>query len=59
MLWLEVGDDGVGGADPANRSGLSELSDRVASLDGELVVDSPVGKGTRVTARIPSSEADA
>ena len=43
MLWLEVGDDGVGGADSANGSGLSGLSDRVAALDGELVVDSPVG----------------
>ncbi len=59
VLWLEVGDDGVGGADSANGSGLSGLSDRVAALDGELVVDSPVGRGTRVTARIPSSEAEA
>ncbi len=59
VLWLEVGDDGVGGADPANGSGLSGLSDRVAALDGELVIDSPSGYGTRVTARIPSSEADA
>jgi signal transduction histidine kinase len=58
-LWLEVGDDGVGGADPANGSGLSGLSDRVAALDGELIVDSPVGNGTRVRARIPSSEAEA
>jgi len=57
VLWLEVGDDGVGGADPANGSGLRGLSDRVAALDGELVIDSPVGNGTRVTARIPSSEA--
>jgi signal transduction histidine kinase len=59
VLWLEVGDDGVGGADPANGSGLRGLSDRVAALDGELVVDSPVGNGTRVKAWIPSSEAEA
>ena len=59
VLWLEVGDDGVGGAAPANGSGLRGLSDRVAALDGELVVDSPVGNGTRVTAWIPSSEAEA
>ena len=59
VLWLEVGDDGVGGADPANGSGLRGLSDRVAALDGELVVDSPVGDGTRVTAWIPSFEAGA
>jgi len=30
---------------------------RVAGLDGELVIDGPVGNGTRVTARVPSSEA--
>ena len=59
MLWLEVGDDGVGGADPANGSGLSGLCDRVAALDGDLIIDSPSGCGTRVTARIPSSEAEA
>ena len=59
VLWLEVGDDGVGGADPANGSGLRGLSDRVSALDGELVIDSPVGNGTRVTAWIPSSEAEA
>ena len=44
VLTLEVSDDGVGGADPARGSGLRGLSDRVAALDGELVVDSPVGQ---------------
>ena len=39
VLWLQVGDDGVGGADPANGSGLSGLGDRVSALDGELLVD--------------------
>jgi signal transduction histidine kinase len=58
VLWLEVGDDGVGGANPADGSGLRGLSDRVAALDGRLVVDSPVGQGTRVTARIPCCEAE-
>jgi PAS domain S-box-containing protein len=52
-LTVEVEDDGVGGADPADGSGLSGLADRVASLDGALTIDSPVGAGTRVTARIP------
>ena len=59
VLWLEVDDDGVGGADPERGSGLRGLSDRVAALDGELALDSPVGNGTRVSARIPSSEAEA
>ena len=53
VLTLEVSDDGVGGADPERGSGLRGLSDRVAALDGELTVDSPLGRGTRVTARIP------
>jgi signal transduction histidine kinase len=50
---VEVADDGVGGADPARGSGLRGLIDRLAALDGELVVHSPVGDGTRVEARIP------
>jgi signal transduction histidine kinase len=51
-LVVEVGDDGVGGADP-NGSGLRGLADRVAALDGRLRIDSPAGAGTRVTAELP------
>jgi len=51
-LVVEVGDDGVGGADP-NGSGLRGLADRVAALDGHLRVDSPTGRGTRITAELP------
>jgi PAS domain S-box-containing protein len=50
---VEVVDDGVGGADPTRGSGLSGLSDRVASLNGKLVIDSPPGSGTRIRAEIP------
>ena len=46
-------DDGVGGADPQRGSGLRGLADRVGALDGELVVASPPGGGTRVRAEIP------
>jgi signal transduction histidine kinase len=56
VLELEVRDDGIGGANAASGSGLRGLSDRVAALDGELIVDSPVGSGTRVTATIPSTD---
>jgi signal transduction histidine kinase len=49
---VEVGDDGVGGAD-ASGSGLSGLSDRVGALEGALSVVSPVGGGTTVTAVFP------
>jgi PAS domain S-box-containing protein len=50
---VEVEDDGIGGADPSLGSGLSGLSDRVASLRGKLSIDSPPGAGTRVRAEIP------
>ncbi|MGZ4405885.1 MAG: histidine kinase [Gaiellaceae bacterium] len=50
---VEVVDDGVGGADPARGSGLSGLSDRVASLNGKLMIDSPPGAGTRIRVEIP------
>jgi len=51
-LALDVTDDGVGGAD-ATGSGLRGLRDRVEALDGQFVIDSPQGRGTRVSAAIP------
>jgi signal transduction histidine kinase len=48
-----VCDDGVGGADPANGSGLRGLRDRVDALDGRLELHSPPGGGTRLTVEIP------
>ncbi len=50
---LEVADDGQGGADPAKGTGLLGLADRVAVVDGTFAVDSPPGRGTRVTCVIP------
>jgi signal transduction histidine kinase len=52
-LHVEVADDGVGGADPAKGTGLLGLADRIEVLGGELEVDSPAGKGTRIRARLP------
>jgi signal transduction histidine kinase len=52
-LTVEVVDDGVGGADPEDGSGLRGLADRVEALDGRLRVWSPTGGGTRVRAEIP------
>ena len=52
-LVIEIGDDGVGGADPARGSGLIGLSDRLDIVGGTICVDSPMGGGTRLTARIP------
>jgi signal transduction histidine kinase len=51
-LLVEVGDDGVGGANP-DGSGLRGLADRVAALDGRLGIYSPPGQGTRITAELP------
>ncbi|TWJ16122.1 signal transduction histidine kinase [Stackebrandtia albiflava] len=51
-LVVTVVDDGCGGADPAG-GGLAGLARRIAALDGELVVDSPVGGPTTVVGRIP------
>ena len=52
-IVVAVADDGVGGADPASGTGLRGLADRIAVLEGRLDVDSPPGRGTTVTARIP------
>ncbi len=49
---VEVTDDGVGGADPANGSGLRGLADRVEALGGTLEVVSPAGAGTALRALI-------
>jgi signal transduction histidine kinase len=53
MLLLSVGDDGVGGADPARGSGLSGLGQRVHTVDGRLEIASPPGGPTRITVRLP------
>ncbi|MDN5747375.1 MAG: histidine kinase [Pseudonocardia sp.] len=50
---IEISDDGVGGADPARGSGLRGLADRVEALDGTLLVASPPGGGTVITAELP------
>jgi signal transduction histidine kinase len=52
-IELEIADDGVGGADPGAGSGLRGLEDRVAALDGSLIVESPPGAGTRIIASLP------
>jgi signal transduction histidine kinase len=52
-LVVSVADNGVGGADPGNGSGLTGLSDRVTTQGGTLTVYSPRGKGTTLTAEFP------
>ncbi|MFD4524715.1 sensor histidine kinase [Streptomyces sp. NPDC058470] len=52
-LMLQVVDNGVGGADGSAGSGLAGLAERLGAVDGILVVDSPVGGPTRITAELP------
>jgi signal transduction histidine kinase len=56
LLVLEVHDDGVGGADPAGGTGLTGLADRVAVVDGRLLLSSPAGGPTLVRVEIPCSQ---
>jgi hypothetical protein len=50
---IGIADDGVGGADASGGSGLRGLADRVEALGGHLLVTSPPGAGTVVTADLP------
>jgi signal transduction histidine kinase len=52
-LVVEVLDDGRGGAEVTNGSGLRGLADRVEAHGGRLRVESPPGGGTRVVGELP------
>jgi signal transduction histidine kinase len=53
LVSVSVLDDGVGGARIGAGSGLRGLQDRLAALDGTLMIESPRSGGTRLSARIP------
>jgi signal transduction histidine kinase len=53
VLHLRVIDNGHGGADPAQGSGLVGLKDRVEALGGTIVIHSPAGTGTSLDAQLP------
>jgi signal transduction histidine kinase len=50
---LVIRDDGIGGADLMQGSGLTGLTDRVEAVGGTLTVTSPQGGGTLLLAEIP------
>ena len=52
-LVVIVKDNGKGGADPMNGTGLIGLASRVEALDGSLVISSPAGGPTTLIAEIP------
>jgi glucose-6-phosphate-specific signal transduction histidine kinase len=52
-LQMIVGDDGVGGADPAAGGGMRGIERRLAAFDGTMAVTSPPGGPTIVTLELP------
>jgi signal transduction histidine kinase len=55
VVRVEIRDDGAGGADTSAGSGLIGLRDRAEAAGGTLIVVSPRGRGTVVTASLPRS----
>jgi len=53
MLRTEVTDDGTGGADPANGSGLRGVERRLGTFDGVVAISSPPGGPTIVIIEVP------
>jgi signal transduction histidine kinase len=52
-LRIVVRDDGQGGADQTDGTGLLGIQRRVAALDGSTRIDSPVGGGTTIEVLLP------
>jgi signal transduction histidine kinase len=52
-LLLAIRDDGIGGADPAQGSGLTGLRDRIEAVGGTFDVTSPARGGTTLLIEIP------
>jgi signal transduction histidine kinase len=57
-LVVEVRDDGAGGADPARGTGLTGLADRVAVIDGRMLLSSPAGGPTLLRVELPCCQSD-
>jgi signal transduction histidine kinase len=53
VLRAQVTDDGAGGADPAQGTGLAGVERRLAAFDGILAVNSPPGGPTIVVIEVP------
>jgi signal transduction histidine kinase len=53
IVKLAIRDDGVGGADPSQGTGLAGLADRIETLGGRLEIVSPLGSGTSLSIEIP------
>jgi signal transduction histidine kinase len=53
LLSIVVGDDGGGGADPDQGSGLRGIQHRLEAFDGTVQISSPSGGPTVVTLEVP------
>ncbi|MEU9114292.1 sensor histidine kinase [Streptomyces sp. NPDC048483] len=53
ILRVVIADNGVGGADPSNGTGLKGLAQRVRSVDGTFRMSSPVGGPTMMSVELP------
>jgi signal transduction histidine kinase len=52
-IWIEITDDGIGGADLTGGTGVSAIVDRVATVGGAIRVASPPGGGTSIEIDLP------
>jgi signal transduction histidine kinase len=52
-LRVSVRDDGLGGANPSDGSGLTGLKDRAEALGGAMTLHSPPGGGTTLQVELP------
>jgi signal transduction histidine kinase len=53
MMRIDVGDDGQGGADPSQGTGLRGIERRLSAFDGILALSSPPGGPTVATLEMP------
>jgi signal transduction histidine kinase len=53
MLRIVITDDGRGGADASDGTGISGIERRIGTFDGVLALNSPVGGPTMVTMELP------
>jgi signal transduction histidine kinase len=53
MLRIVITDDGRGGADASDGTGISGIERRIGTFDGVLALSSPVGGPTMVTMELP------
>jgi signal transduction histidine kinase len=58
-LQLAIRDDGIGGADLSQGSGLVGLNDRIEALGGTLQVASSPGSGTTLLIEVPLEDQSA